>query len=589
MNDARSQSTATVRNGGDIVSEVLRAQGVQHLFALCGGHISPILVSAKRDGIRVVDVRDEASAVFAADAVARMTGVPGVAAVTAGPGLTNTLTAVENALLANSPLIILGGATATFLKGRGALQDIDQMALMKPAVKEAFAVKRVRHLGPTLEKAFQVAQEGVPGPVFVEVPVDLLYSEDQVRDMVANELVGGDSMLGKALQAYAAQHLFRVFFGKDAFRAGPRVAVDPMDPAKGQVAKAAELVRKAERPVLVVGAQTVVRAEEAVAVADAIRALGIPVFLGGGARGLLGRKDPRQFRHKRGKALAKADLVIVCGFPFDFRMGYGWKINPDAHIVQVNRDRGVLWKNRIPSLAVHADAGRFLQALTRELGPVREGTWAPWFQRLQESEDARDAEIVSLSEAGSTYLNPLELCRRIEEVMDDDAVMVVDGGDFVATAAYITRPRGPLAWLDPGVYGTLGVGGGFAVGAAAAAPGREIWVFYGDGASAYSLAELDTLARHGMAVIAVIGNDACWAQIARDQVVLLGDDVGTGLERTDYHTVAKGYGAQGLLLKRRQDIKGVLDQAKALAREGKPVLINAWIDRSEFRKGSISI
>jgi acetolactate synthase-1/2/3 large subunit len=173
--------------------------------------------------------------------------------------------------------------------------------------------------------------------------------------------------------------------------------------------------------------------------------------------------------------------------------------------------------------------------------------------------------------------------------MDDDAVMVVDGGDFVATAAYVVRPRAPLSWLDPGVFGTLGVGGGFAIGAAATCPGRETWLFYGDGASAYSLAEFDTLARHGLPVIAVIGNDGCWAQIARDQVVLLGDDVGTGLDRTAYHTVAKGYGARGLLLKRPQDAPQVLAQAKEWAKEGYPVVINAWLGRSDFRKGSISI
>ncbi|MCB9680987.1 MAG: thiamine pyrophosphate-binding protein [Alphaproteobacteria bacterium] len=584
-----SQATATTTNGGDIVASVLRAQGVTHLFTLCGGHISPILVSSKRDGIQIVDVRDEASAVFAADAMARMTGVPGVAAVTAGPGLTNTLTAVENALLANSPLVVIGGATATFLRGRGALQDIDQVSLMQPAVKGCFAIKRVRHIGPMLTKAFALAQEGVPGPVFVELPVDLLYSEAQVRDMVKSELVGGDSLLGKALSLYAEQHLFRVFRGKDDFVPGPRIPADPMDPPDNQVDKAVELLRSAKRPVLVVGAQTLARPREAHAIADAIRALGVPVFLGGGARGLLGRDDALQFRHKRGKALAKADLVIVCGFPFDFRMGYGWKINPSAKIIQVNRDRSVLRKNRLPALPIHADAGRFLQALGRAWGQSITRSWAGWFDTLRANEASRDAEIDAMATEATPFLNPLDLCKRIEEVMADDAIMVVDGGDFVATASYICKPRAPLSWLDPGVFGTLGVGGGFAVGAGAAAPGREIWLFYGDGASAYSLAELDTLARHGMSVIAVIGNDGAWAQIARDQVVLLGDDVGTVLDRTAYHTVAKGYGAKGLLLKRPQDTAQVLRDAKALAAQGHPVVINAWIGASDFRKGSISI
>jgi acetolactate synthase-1/2/3 large subunit len=342
--------------------------------------------------------------------------------------------------------------------------------------------------------------------------------------------------------------------------------------------------------VLVIGAQTLTRAREAQAIANAVRALGIPVFLGGSARGLLGKNDPLQFRHKRGYALAKCDLVVVCGFPFDFRMGYGWKIAAGAKIVQVNREKAALRKNRLPTVAVHADAGRFLQALGRKVGPgSARASWTPWFDKLRANEEGRDAQIAEMATERTEFLNPLDLCRRIEEVMSDDAILVVDGGDFVATASYVVRPRQPASWLDPGVFGTLGVGGGFAVGAAAVAPGREIWLFYGDGASAYSLAELDSLARHGMSVIAVVGNDGCWAQIARDQVVLLGDDVGCALVRNEYHTVAKGYGAKGLLLKRPQDAPGVLAEAKQLAREGHPVVINAWIGKTSFREGSISI
>lgn len=576
-------------NGGDIVASVLRAQGVTHLFTLCGGHISPILVSSEREGIRIVDVRDEASAVFAADAVARMTGVPGVAAVTAGPGLTNTLTAVENALLAQSPLVVFGGATATILRGRGALQDIDQMALMKPAVKHAIQVTRVRHIGPAVEEAFRVAQEGVPGPVFVEIPVDLLYDEDTVREWYLQETGAAPGILGQALTAYAHQHLFRVFRGRDRFVAGPRHAPDPMDPDPRLVERTVALLREAERPVLVLGAGALVRSREARAVADAVATLGIPTFLGGSARGLLGRRSDVQFRHKRSKALKECDVVVVCGFPFDFRMGYGAKINGGAKIVTVHRDKDSLTKNRRPTFGVHADPGRFLQAVARVAGPRAPSRWSGWFETLRAREEARDAQIAEQAEEKTEHLNPLALCAAIEEVMEDDAILVVDGGDFVATASYIVRPRAPLAWLDPGVFGTLGVGGGFAVGAAAVAEGREIWLFYGDGACGYSIAEFDTLARLGLPVIAVVGNDGSWAQIARDQITLLGSDVGTVLVRNDYHTVAKGYGAKGLLLKRPSDTARVLREAKELAAQGHPVVINAWIGKTDFRKGSISI
>lgn len=207
-------------HGGDQIAEVLQQHGVQFLFTLCGGHISPILVGAKKCGIRVIDTRHGVTAVFAADAVARLTGVPGVAAVTAGPGVTNTLTAVKNAQLAQSPVILLGGATATALKGRGALQDIDQMALIKPHVKWAYSVKKVKDLAPALQKAFRVAQTGVPGPVFLECPVDLLYDESVVREWYGLKSPAGGSFSNHLIKMYLKHHVNRLFAGVDQHAPG---------------------------------------------------------------------------------------------------------------------------------------------------------------------------------------------------------------------------------------------------------------------------------------------------------------------------------------------------------------------------------
>src|SRR5947209_5427137 len=209
-------------NGGDRVAEVLARRGVPFLFTLCGGHISPILVGAKQRGIRVVDVRHEADAVFAADAVARLSGVPGVAAVTAGPGVTNTLTAIKNAQLAQSPVVLLGGAAATLLKGRGALQDIDQMALIGPHVKDAIAVTAVRDLAPAVERAFATARSGVPGPVFVECPVDLLYDEPLVRQWYGASSKGG-GLAGRALRIYINRNANQLCRGAGRTKPPPRV------------------------------------------------------------------------------------------------------------------------------------------------------------------------------------------------------------------------------------------------------------------------------------------------------------------------------------------------------------------------------
>ncbi|MEM7606969.1 MAG: thiamine pyrophosphate-dependent enzyme, partial [Myxococcota bacterium] len=350
----------------------------------------------------------------------------------------------------------------------------------------------------------------------------------------------------------------------------------------------AQALRSAKRPVLVMGNQAMVNLSpsDAAELAKDVGRLGVPTFLGGSSRGLLGTEHPIWFRHKRSKALREADFVLIAGFPFDFRLGYGLKINRDAHLVSVNLDKGALTKNRRPTRGVLAHPGVFLRQLVAHgtAGPIE-----PWIAQLRAREEARDAEIAGGARTDGPLVDPVHFFQRVEAQLDDDSILIVDGGDFVATGSYIVRPRKPLSWLDPGVFGTLGVGGGFALGAHVARPDAEVWLFYGDGSSAYSIAELDTCLRSGFAPICVIGNDASWQQIARDQVKLLGDPVGTVLRRTDYHRVAEGYGAKGLLLDRADAVDDVIQEAKATAKAGTPVCINVHLASSDFREGSMSI
>jgi len=592
------------QNGGAIIGELLAKQGVQFLFTLCGGHISPILVESKARGIRVVDMRDEKNAVFAADAVARMSGIPGVAAVTAGPGVTNTLTAVKNAQMAQSPLVLFGGATATVLKDRGSLQDIDQLSLMKPVTKWATTVSTRAGLRQAVERAFEVATSGVPGPVFVEVPIDLLYDEKLVREWYMRDsgVDKSEDLGARALKLYLEGHLLRQFRapaipGRYALPEVRRPTVSqlaasfppPGSSSRPQLKAVARALEKASRPVMVIGSQTMANCRDPRRLVEAITRLGIPTYLGGTSRGLLGRHHPLQFRHARGKALKEADLVLVAGFPFDFRLGYGRSIGRKANLVAVNLSTSELRKNRRPEIAVRAHPGEFLIALGEQAPTAPDRS--SWLETLRQREAARDAEIAQQGAAARDAggINPIEFFLKLEEKMASDAVLVVDGGDFVATASYIVRPRAPLSWLDPGVFGTLGVGGGFAAGAALCHPGKEVWLLYGDGSSAYSLSEFDTFARHGLAPIAVVGNDGAWGQIARDQVELLGDAVGTVLRKSDYHTVAEGYGGVGLLLDEPKKIEATLEKARALSRQGKPVCINVHLAPSDFRKGSISM
>ncbi|MEO7794377.1 MAG: thiamine pyrophosphate-binding protein, partial [Thermoanaerobaculia bacterium] len=355
-------------HGGDRVAEVLVRQGVKTLFTLCGGHISPILVGAKALGIRIVDTRHEVDAVFAADATARLTGVPGVAAVTAGPGLTNTITAIKNAQMAHSPVVILGGATATVLKGRGSLQDIDQQALMAPHVKWQGSARRVRELAPLLETAFAMAREGVPGPVFLECPVDLLYPEATAREWygVVPKPDERPPTLGKRLERwYLSRHLDRVFARADERSAAAALPVAAA-PASGTVRRAARALARADRPLLLIGSQTMLHAISAVELRRAIELLGLPVYLSGMARGLLGGAHPLLRRHKRREALRASDCVVLAGVPSDFRLDYGRHVGRKATLVSVNRSSEDLEKNRRPDIGALADPALFLSALAEE-------------------------------------------------------------------------------------------------------------------------------------------------------------------------------------------------------------------------------
>ena len=574
-------------HGGDAIAQILESQGVRFVFTLCGGHISPILVACKRRGIRVIDVRHEANAVFAADAVARLTGVPGVAAVTAGPGVTNTITAIKNAQLAQSPLVLIGGATGTVLKGRGALQDIDQMALLRPHVKWAKAVRRVRDLAPALARAFAEARRGIPGPVFVECPVDLLYDEALVRGWYGGRSGKGGSLAERALGFYLKRHVDRMFAGPLPAAAPEPAVITPPRAAAARVARASRRLEGAQRPLLLIGSQAMLEAGRVGDLAAAVERLGVPVYLAGMARGLLGRDHPLQLRHRRSQALKRADLVILAGVPCDFRLDYGRRIPRRTFLVAANRSRAEATRNRRPDILAVGDPGGFIMDLAANT--IATDRWSGWRDELRRGDSEREAEIEAQAQASGEFINPLALCAGIESALADNAIVVADGGDFVATASYILRPRAPLSWLDPGVFGTLGVGAGFALGAKLCRPDAEVWIIYGDGAAGYSLAEFDTFVRHSIPIVAVIGNDASWMQIAREQTEMLGDDVATTLRRTDYHRVAEGFGGTGLPLDEEGDIARTLAHAKREAAGGQPVLVNAQIGRSAFRKGSISL
>lgn len=577
--------------GGRYIAEVLKTHGIDALFTLCGGHISPILVGCKKEGLKVIDVRDEATAVFAADAYARLSGKPGVAAVTAGPGVTNSITAIKNAQMAHSSVIILGGATATFLKNRGSLQDIDQISLVQSTVKKAYTVKTVRDIVPTLNEALYLSQKDVPGPVFVELPLDILYPEPLIRREYEKAKIKNPTRLTeKFINWYVERHVKNLFKTPKKTHSDKKHKHFTWKIPERLIQKVTELIKSSQRPVMLISSGAMHIPQLVAEMQTAISALGIPVYLSGMARGLLGKSHTLQFRHKRRDALKEADLVIILGQGLDFRLDYGRSINRKAKLVMIHRDKKEIGKNRRPTIGSASDPALFLIKLAKTMKMEHgESNWEDWFKRLKERETKREKEIEGFAKQKTEYINPLYLCQQIDSAIGDNSVIVADGGDFVATASYIVRPRAPLSWLDPGVFGTLGSGAGFALGTSVVRPQSEIWVLYGDGAFGYSIAEFDTFVRFKIPVIGVIGNDASWQQIARGQIEMFQDDVGTKLRYANYEQVIEGFGAKGFLLEDSADTYDILLEAKKIALSGVPVLINALIGKTDFRKGSLSM
>ncbi|XP_002741068.3 2-hydroxyacyl-CoA lyase 2, partial [Saccoglossus kowalevskii] len=491
----------STRNGGELVAEVLKSHGIKYLFTLCGGHVSPVLVGAEKAGIRVVDVRHEATSVFAADAVARLSGTVGAAVVTAGPGLTNTVTAVKNAQMAESPLLLMGGAAVTLLKGRGALQDIDQMCLFKPICKFTATIRYIREIKPTLRKALSIAQSGTPGPVFVEFPIDTLYPYQIVsKEINPKKPANKKSSIGqKITDWYLNNYLKNLHAGAWEERdSSPLPVYRPMA-SPSEVQTSAEYVSRCKKPVILLGSQSTLPPTPVDQLRKSLEILGIPCFLGGMSRGLLGKNSPIHIRQRRRDALKEADVVILVGMVCDFRLGYGRVLNRKSKIIAVNRNMEQLYKNSDmfwkPSIAIQGDPASFIVELQKKLDGYKCDT--EWVSTLKERDMEKEkTNSDQAQQITNVHLNPLKILHCLDELLPSDSVLVADGGDFVGSAAYIVRPDGPLRWLDPGAFGTLGVGAGFALGAKLCRPDAEVWIIYGDGSLGYSVAEFDTFTRH---------------------------------------------------------------------------------------------
>jgi len=543
--------------GGELVARVLKQAGVGHIFTLCGGHILPVYDGCLGEDIGVIDVRHEQAAAHAADAYARLTRNVGVAVVTAGPGVTDAVTGVANAYAARSPLLLIGGAAPLGLRGLGALQEMEQVALLRPITKGAWSVAETRQIPEVLTTAIRTALAGRPGPVFVEIPVDLLLN--RVEDRLAPIPTAYTHRPRNAPDAAALAELERLFAG-------------------------------AERPVVIAGGG-VYWDDAAGALAEIAERLGVPVFMNGAGRGTLASDHPHAFASARGFALGAADLVLVLGTPLDFRLGYGRPptFAEDARVVLVDVDPAELGRNRPLALGLSADIGRVLTAASETLPKTLAGRFEPWLAAVRAREaDGRRALDAAAADA-SVPMSHYRWAAEIARVVTPDTIVVGDGGDVVGCASKIVPLHRPGQWLDPGPFGCLGVGPSFAIAAKLLHPKRRVLLIAGDGAFGLNGMEMETAVRFGLPMTCVIGNDGGWGQIRNPQLSFWGAAraVATSLPTTRYDLMVEALGGRGVLVREPAELGPAL--ARALASD-EVWCVNAVLDPAAYRKtGQVSM
>jgi acetolactate synthase-1/2/3 large subunit len=543
--------------GGRLVARVLKQAGVGHVFTLCGGHILPIYDGCLDEGIAVVDTRHEQAAAHCADACARLTRNVGVAMVAPGPGVTDAVTGVANAHAARSPLLLIGGAAPLGLRGLGALQEMEQVALLRPITKGSFTVPEARQIPEVLTTAIRTALSGRPGPVFVEIPVDLLMTTIEDR-----------------LAPIPTRYVHR-----------PRAAVDPR-----ALETLGGLLADARRPVVVAGGGVWWDDAAAPLAAFAERA-GVPVFMNGAGRGALPTEHPLAFAQARGTALAGADLVLVLGAPLDFRLGYGRPptFAEDAQVVMVDADPAELGRNRPLALGLIADLGVFLGQAAEVVPRSMAARVAPWLGALRAKETESRARIAAFCASDDTPISHYRLAAEIARVVGPDTIVVGDGGDVVGCASKVIPLRRPGQWLDPGPLGCLGVGPSFALTAKLLHPERPVILVAGDGALGLNVMELETAVRFGAPFVCVVGNDGGWGQIRNPQLSFYGEAraVATSLPTTRFDLLAEALGGRGTLVSDPRDLAGALDKALG----GNEVwCVNVVLDPAAYRKtGTVSM
>ncbi len=527
-----------MEHGGRIVARALRSRGVSQLFTLSGGHLFSIYDGCRAEGIEIVDVRHEQTAAFAAEGFAKATRGVGVAALTAGPGVTNGLSAIAGAQANRSPVCVLGGRAPELRWGSGSLQEIDHLPFVSPLVKSAETVREPGQIAARTAAALDLALAAPGGPTFVDYPLDVVFTE-------------------AALEV-------------------PEPVAAQVRPAEG-VEEAAALLAGAERPAIMAGTGLYWgRGEEQLrALAEA---LGAPVFLNGLGRGCLPADHELCFSRARGVGLGGADVAVVIGVPLDFRLGFGGAIAADAKLIRLDAAPNELSANRAPDVDLVGDVAASLAAIREALGGEGAGAGRTdaWLAELRRVEaEKRAAEQEELNDSRSP-LHPVRVYRELGEVLERDAIVIGDGGDFVSYAGRFIETYEPGCWMDPGPFGCLGAGPGQAIAAKIAHPDRQVCLLLGDGAFGFAGIEFDTMARHGLPVVGVMGNNGIWALEHHPMKFLYGYSVAAELRpETRYDRMVEALGCDGVLVREPSELRPALERA---FESGRPTLVNVLTD-----------
>ncbi|MEV4287628.1 thiamine pyrophosphate-binding protein [Nonomuraea bangladeshensis] len=546
-------------SGGHLVAKALKAEGVDVIYTLCGGHIIDIYDGCVDEGIEVIDVRHEQVAAHAADGHSRITGRPGCAVVTAGPGTTDAVTGVANAFRAESPMLLIGGQGALSQHKMGSLQDLPHVDMMAPITKFAATVPSTERVADLVSMAFRECYHGAPGPSFLEIPRDVLDAKVP---------------LDKARIPKAGH-----------YRASTRQQGDPE-----AVERLADLLAHAEKPCILLGSQVwTCRATDAAI--DFVRALNVPAYMNGSGRGTLPPGDPHHFQLSRRYAFTEADLIIIVGTPFDFRMGYGKRLSPSATVVQIDLDYRTVGKNRDIDLGIVGDAGLVLsaaaQAASGRIGDAAAKRKA-WMDELRAVETAAYEKRLPRQHSDARPIDPYRLVHEINEFLTEDTIYIGDGGDIVTFSGQVVQPKSPGHWMDPGPLGTLGVGMAFAMAAKKARPDKEVLCLFGDGAFSLTGWDFETMVRFDLPFIGIVGNNSSMNQIRYGQAAKYGEDrarVGNTLGDIRYGDFAKLLGGHGEEVRDPAEIRPALERARE---SGKPALINVWVDPEVYAPGTMN-